>query len=169
MRNISVPRLIAIGLAVGVAAGGLGFAVSVRAGAAPSSDAPKYYVDGARPSADAMAGNLAGCVPWSEQRTDVHICGPIPSGWQPVAPPHFDAQICQDAETALTQKAGEVERAYGLTPVIDPSSCLVTERSLLGGYDWFVSFNLTNASDTYDKAIVILDTDGGLLPRAFLS
>jgi hypothetical protein len=145
-------------------------------GAAPASDAgspgdpPEYYVDGARPAPDADAATLEGCVPWSAERTDVHICGLIEANWQPPAATRYDASLCQSAQDILAEQTILLQDMYGFVPTVDPSSCLATGRSG-GGFDWFVVFTVMNGkqAEPYQNAIVAIDVDEGLDPWVSLS
>lgn len=136
----------------------------------PPEEPPNYYVHGARPAPDADAETLQGCVPWSAERTDVHICGPIEADWQPPAPPHYDTSLCQSAQGVLAAQAASLQETYGFIPEIDPSSCLATGRSG-GGHDWYVVFSVTNGAQTeqYRNALVAIDVNEGLRPVVSLS
>jgi hypothetical protein len=73
---------------------------------------PIYYVDGARPTANGVVTeDLAGCVQWSADRPDVHICGPVPANYSPAPTPYHDDKICSSAEQWLAAKRGELASA----------------------------------------------------------
>jgi hypothetical protein len=61
--------------------------------------AGKTFVEGARPTADANPATGKGCVQYSPDRPDVHICSAtdIPAGWTPDPAPYFDRSICAQA------------------------------------------------------------------------
>jgi hypothetical protein len=101
----------------------------------------KYWVDGAIPARNADAGTGKGCVQYSADRPDVHVCSPDASrDWVPAPAPYYDAEICAaaldwyhasrapgvPAFAKLDPRfpvAAEAQRA----PAIDPASCLVLE------------------------------------------
>jgi hypothetical protein len=59
---------------------------------------PIYYVDGARPTANGViTEDSAGCVQWSADRLDVHICGPVSANYSPAPTPYHDDKICSSA------------------------------------------------------------------------
>jgi hypothetical protein len=65
-----------------------------------ANDDPVYYVDGARPMGK-VDGH--GCVPYSEERQDLSICGPLPEDFDPRPKPYLTEEICAAAERWLDE------------------------------------------------------------------
>lgn len=92
--------------AAGIVSGAFMLLHVAGAGAADGADPVKSldsvqagstYVEGARPAADADVSTGTGCVQYSPDRPDVHVCGPLPPGWTPDPAPYFDKAICEAA------------------------------------------------------------------------
>jgi hypothetical protein len=151
--------LLVAGLSLGVASAGDG----------SSNEEPKYYVDGARAAPNADAQTNEGCVPWSSAQADVYVCGPLPAGWEPPAPPHYDASLCQSAQAILTAQRASLLDNWGFVPEVDASTCVVMGH--VNGYDWYVLFTLANGDEArpYGHALVAIDVDEGLKPLVSLS
>jgi hypothetical protein len=97
-------------LAAAVLAAVFVLGLAIRSSAASSSHRPKpsrkivlsatgtgpTFVEGARPTADANPATGEGCVQYSPQRPDVHICSTngMPADWAPDPAPYFDRSIC---------------------------------------------------------------------------
>jgi hypothetical protein len=152
-----------------IAVAGVSLGVVATASGADPADAPKYYVDGARPKVGANPQTGEGCVFWSPERTDFAVCGEIDPGWTPPSVPGFHAEACEQAQRVLTAKIGEVEDAFSVIPAIDTSTCFATERS--NGLDWFVLFDISNPVETgaYRKVLVAFDVDGVIEPVVSLN
>jgi len=86
-----------------------------------------YY--GARPSPGAEDSDTGeGCVPWSPDRPDVHICGEVEEGFTPAPTPGGYAdykQVCDQAAQVFQERVKDLVRLCGLeaTPAIDLASC----------------------------------------------
>jgi hypothetical protein len=145
--------LAVLGLTIGV--------VATASGADPA-DVPEYYIDGARPQPGADPETGDGCVFWSPERTDFAICGEIDPGWTPLSVPGYHAEACEQAERLLVEKIGDVKRAFNVTPMIDVSTCFAAERR--SGLDWFVTFDISNTTETgiYRRVLVAFDVDGSI-------
>ena len=117
---------------------------------------PTYYVDGARPSPGAneqpvvsQGEYVKGCVPWSEERPDLHICAPVPEGWSPPPPPGSYADykaVCDEAAKAVEDQASSLADRYQLrsAPVVDVGTCGAGGMS---NGRWLVKFGPANADD----------------------
>lgn len=151
----------------------------------PSSDEPIYYVDGARPSPGLNEGlelpdseYLKGCVPWSKERPDVHICGPIADSFEPPPPPGGYADypdVCDAAAQIFNERAEEIMLANGLDtpPSIDALSCGAAGLGSNEEGRWMTKFGLANPQDVppYLSAVIpsfTLHGDGGSV-AVFLS
>jgi hypothetical protein len=110
-------RIVVVGLAV----------LQSLALAGCERDEPIYYVDGARPSPGANSGVAtegqppAGCVPWSSERRDVYVCGPVPDSFEPAPPPGdiLDYPAVCDIGAAIFRKEAEalmVRNAFQRSP-----------------------------------------------------
>lgn len=149
-----------------------------------------YYVDGVRPAPDATGpkdGDHAfdGCVQWSADRPDVHICGDIPDGWTPApAPGTADdhPEVCDTAWSLVQRYGFDGLLRYELdaAPVLDRASCraagtgttseatwtvtfAVANPEALGGYRTLILRGLVAGVDQVPPAMLLsrLDPDGG--------
>jgi hypothetical protein len=115
--------LVALGVAV--------LAVVIAVSLAIADEAPRFFLDGARPDSGATSGSEQDvadrCVPYSADRTDVQICGELPPGWEPPPKPYFDSRVCDAALDWLEDRG---------SPPVDSDSCLVNE----GSGAWHVVF-----------------------------
>jgi hypothetical protein len=130
--------------------------VSEGPGSASPSDNPVYYVDGARPSPGLNEGvelpdseYLKGCVPWSKERPDVHICGPIADSFEPPPPPggYSDyPDVCDAAARLFNERAEGIQSANGLDspPTIDVKTCGAAGLGSNAEGRWMVKFGLAN-------------------------
>lgn len=131
------------------------------------SPSPQYYVDGARPD-DSAAGTFTeapsggipkGCVPWSPERPDVAVCGTVPPGWEPPAPPGDAStypEVCAAAAELFATKSPDLILRYELegVPRLDVSTC--TAAGIGSGMEgrWLVRFNLVNPDEVAGYAVV---------------
>jgi len=157
-----------VGAVLGLAAcGGFRSGTVVGDGATPS---PVYYVDGARPLPGAEDSDTGeGCVPWSPERTDVDVCGPIPEGFEPAPPPGNYADypaLCDEAARIFDERAEGLVQAYGLRapPRIAVQSCGAAGKGSKEDGRWLAKFGLANAGDVspYRSAWVMNLTTGGV-------
>lgn len=156
----------ALGFALFLAAAGGSLAVS----AAWGQGEPEYWIDGARPSR--TEGGLykegEGCVPYSQARPDVNICGEVPDDYEPPPLPYHDAEICERAESQLTtwrarlSDAGatvaEIEQAH---PEVDPTTCKVVElgpKDTSRAFRYLVSFAPSDPGKQ-DRVMVALEPE----------
>ena len=122
-----------------------------------------YYVDGARPSPGAEDSDTGeGCVPWSPDRPDVHICGEVEEGFTPAPTPGGYAdykQVCDQAAQVFQERVKDLVRLCGLeaTPAIDLASCGAGGRGSAQENRWLVKFALANADEVspYRSAWVV--------------
>ena len=97
---------------------------------------PTFFVDGARPHVTGEAKNPTdevpeGCVQYSADRPDVHVCGDtVPANWTPPPLPYHDDTICAAALAWLGNQ-------HGATPDVDTSTCEVLESQ---SHMWDVVF-----------------------------
>lgn len=133
--------------------------------ASDPSSSPVYYVDGARPSPGLNTGPALaedeydkGCVPWSKDRPDVLVCGPIDGSFVPPPAPgdYTDyPEVCEAAAKLFADQAVDLMTANGLTalPQIDTKTCgaagLVNDR-------WLVKFGIANPADVSPFASAIV-------------
>jgi hypothetical protein len=105
---------------------------------------PEFYVDGARPTREPgrAYAETEGCVPYSVDRSDAHICGDIPDGWTPPARPGGRSQYpdaCHLAEAQYELERQEAaqnlppELLEEYYPEIEASSCYVVPTSRYPG------------------------------------
>lgn len=134
----------------------------------PSPEAPVYYVDGATPSpglneAPDMPSDkyLEGCVPWSRDRPDLYVCGPVADSFTPAPPPGDYADYpaaCELAASIFQEWAPTLMANDGLStlPVIDVASCGATGLGSAQEGRWMAKFALANAQDVspYRSAVV---------------
>lgn len=121
---------------------------------------PLYYVDGARPSPGVNTARtpvphdeyVEGCVPWSEDRPDVYVCGPVPEGWAPAPPPGTYAdygEVCDAAARVVDDQGATLMATYQLAaaPKADVESCGAAGiGSELEGR-WLIRFGLANPQE----------------------
>lgn len=123
----------------------------------PTSE-PQYYVEGARPSPGADTGVEPasgaipdGCVPWSNERPDVVVCGAVPPGWEP-PPAAGDAvtypDVCSVAAAVFASQAPALAQRYDLdtVPVLDTATCAAVGVGGSGEGTWRVTYSLGSAS-----------------------
>jgi cell division septation protein DedD len=95
-----------------------------------AGDAPGTYVEGARSNASEQRMSetdlIDACVPYSETRSDVLICGPVPEGFRPGGPPGVYPEVCTLAEREYAQRPTS-------NADLDPSTCYVTPTDYLPG------------------------------------
>jgi hypothetical protein len=150
-------RIVVVGLAV----------LQSLALAACERDEPIYYVDGARPSPGANSGVAtegqppAGCVPWSSERRDVYVCGPVPDSFEPAPPPGdiLDYPAVCDIGAAIFRKEAEalmVRNALSTLPVIDVASCGAAGLGSAQEGHWMAKFALANPKDVRPYRSVVL-------------
>ena len=116
------------------------FAVYLPVAAPAQERSPKFYVDGVQPSRELGRAYVEteGCVPYSVDHSDVHICGDILEGW--TAPPRpggrsqypetcniAEAQYKIDRRKAAQNLPPELLEEY--YPEVDASSCYVVATS----------------------------------------
>jgi len=131
------------------------------------SPSPQYYVDGARPDddaagtfTDAPSGDIPeGCVPWSSERPDVAVCGEVPAGWEPPAPPgdvSIYPEVCAAAAELFAAEVPDLVLRYELenVPRLDASTC--TAAGVGSGSDsrWLVKFSLLNSDEVAGYGVV---------------
>jgi hypothetical protein len=150
MRKVKSRRLGALLVGIGVGTMAVVFAFGASSFRAVTSsprvaEEPIYYVDGARPhvidpssSSKGIPDMPEGCVQWSANRPDIHICGDIPAGWTPSPKPYFDKAIC-DATVNWMKSNPEFSVAK-----VDSGSCFVAETG--DGQLWDVIFPNTDGS-----------------------
>jgi hypothetical protein len=122
---------------------------------APDLHRPVYYVDGARPSPDAEdSDDDEGCVPYSEERPDIHICGrgDLPDSWTPAPPPGSYSDypaVCEAAAWIFDDRADELMSVYGLStpPMIDGQICGARGLGSEEEGRWRARFGLVNSDD----------------------
>jgi hypothetical protein len=125
---------------------------SLGTGSAPS---PAYFVEGARPSPGAEdSEDDEGCVPYSGQRPDVHICGrgDLPDSWKPAPPPGDYSDYpaaCDAAARIVDDRADELMSVYELStpPIIDVQSCGAGGLGSEEEDRWRARFGLVNSDD----------------------
>lgn len=136
-------------------------------GATPSQD-PAYYVEGATPSPGLNEGvplpdseYEAGCVPWSRDREDVLVCGPISESFEPPLPPggyeDYPA-VCDAAATAIAEEGSDLMAAKGLStaPEVDVGSCGAAGLGSAQEARWVVKFGLSNPDSVAPYASVVI-------------
>lgn len=174
-------------LAALVACGGVAGVDDQSSGALESEpDEPVYYVDGARPSPGLNEGvqlsdttYAEGCVPWSESRTDVLVCGPIDDSYKPPPPPgdyeDYPA-VCDAASLIVAHFSKELSAAYELkvAPEADVKSCGAGGLGSEQDATWQARFGLANVDDVapYESVVVrgfVLDGADGDVPTVYLS
>lgn len=150
---------------------GEGGSESVRASG--SSPSPEYWVDGARPSPGADGSDDAkGCVPYSEDRTDVMICGAISDTFRPAPPPGDYAdypEVCEAAAQVFHERAAELEALYDLSalPRIDLQSCGAAGLGDVQEERWMVKFALLDLEEVAPfRSAVLPDLTPGTPEKA---
>lgn len=107
----------------------------------PPNPSAGYWVEGAMPAADANAATGEGCVPYSSDRQDVHVCSPDAArDWVPGPRPYYDPAICTAAlewfNAARTSGVDATDHPDPRFPMaaaaqgesdINPDSCLVVQ------------------------------------------
>lgn len=162
------------------AAGFVGIALGVVTLSA--RDIPAYYIDGARPSSDALERPAwvedgqapEGCVPYSPDRPGAYVCGELPSGWSPPPTPGTSLEYpeaCEVASRIIQERAEDLSRELQLDAVfrIDPARC---EAAGQGGADeavWMARFPLVERvagpdGGPYSTAVVTGFTMDGTTP-----
>lgn len=152
------------------------------AAATPSPDEPIYYVDGARPSPGVNELEMTGtqyqdlCVPWSKERPDVYVCGPVSDSFEPAPPPGGIADypaVCDMAAAIVGERAETlmITNALSTLPVIDIASCGAAGLGSAQESRWMAKFALANAQDVPPYLSVVvrsftLDGSGGEGPLA---
>jgi hypothetical protein len=141
---------------------------SSSTGPTASPSEPVYYVDGARPSPGLNVGPALsdaeyqkGCVPWSAQRPDVYICGPIPATFRPPPPPGDYADypdVCEAAAAIVTAQAEELALSYDLfgVPAVDVKTCGAGGLGSEQAGTWVAKFGLVNLQDVTPYMSVVV-------------
>jgi hypothetical protein len=149
---------------------------SITAGAG-AQQTPTYWVDGARPNPSATPNpndppavqDVTGCVPYSADRADWHICGDVADDFSPPPKPYYDEEICSATLDWMNGMRGTLEAAGTSDeliaeswPPVDPSSCKVQEgpKSLSAG-DGLVLFARTDVSGRWVHVSVRHGLGGG--------
>jgi hypothetical protein len=149
--------LVAFSVIAGVAIVGM----TLGAGA---QEAPKYWVDGARPNPSATPDpsdpvseqELAACVPYSADRADWHVCGDVSDDFTPPPKPYYDEQICSRALAWMDAMRASLEADHASDemiaetwPPVDPASCEVHEGPLSADTGGLITFAKSDGSGRY--------------------
>ena len=133
---------------------------SSATGPTASPSEPVYYVDGARPSPGLNEGPALpdteyqeGCVPWSKERPDVYICGPIAESFKPPPPPGDYADypdVCEAAAAIVVARTRDLMSRYDLLSVaeIEVMSCGAGGIGSEQDGTWMAKFGLVNLHDS---------------------
>jgi hypothetical protein len=121
-----------------------------------SGEQPIYWVDGARPDPGADSGTTkgvpAGCVPYSEARPDVHICGDVLEDYSPAPVPYRDPEICsaglewlRSTRASMRQGGATDSQVNSAWPLVRKGSCLIQGE----GDVWLIRFQRIGGSHGY--------------------
>ncbi len=135
-------------LGFAVLAGVVGFVITGLVAAGTPNG--KYWVEGAQPTV--YEDGHASCVPYSPEREDVSVCGPVPDGWTPEPLAYYDKSICTQAVQWLDDQRS-AQDAAGLSeadineeyPQENSGTCLVQETG--PGHVWQVTFKIAANPD----------------------
>jgi hypothetical protein len=111
---------------------------------------------------------LAGCVPWSKDRPDVHVCGPVPDSFEPPPPLGGSTDypaVCERAAAIFDERVEGLMDAYSLAakPVLDAGSCGAEGVGSMTDGVWMAKFSIGNADEVPPYFSVLVR--GSLLRR----